>query len=129
MTNNISTYSVTWTWEFFNLNEKYQVLSVHFTVYTEPWAKGTGPVFQKCPSLLSNWLGLTRAWQPFAPCQARLLLGLPPCHFWTLQIMTYHTQGGFRIDSQIIKDLTDHLSRWFIFINKNLDTHISDMNS
>lgn len=34
--NHISTYSVTCTWEFFNLNEKYQVLSVRFTAYTEP---------------------------------------------------------------------------------------------
>lgn len=134
--NHISTYSVTCTWGYFNLNEKFQVLSVHFTADAEPEAKGACPVFQKCPSLLSHWLG-TGVWQEggkaLFPCQASLPPRSPSCWFWIFQLEDIWHSDTFQNKFTVIIDnqyLTDHPSRPFIFYKQG-DWHPkkSKMNS
>lgn len=128
----LSTCSVPCTWEFFNLNEKYQVWSAFCSWHR---AKGACPVFQKCPSLPSHWLG-TGVWQegdkPLSPCWARLPPGSTSSQFWIFQLKDILHSETFQNKFTVITDneyFTDHLSRPLIFINKKLDPQKSKMNS
>lgn len=71
----ISTYTVTWTWEFFHLHEKYQVLSVPFT------AQSHQPRVSGMPFTTKPWTGcrgLTGRWPTTVPYWTRFPLGSPP---------------------------------------------------